>query len=92
MNENINIKTSQMLSLENRKKLSMSGVCEVESSSEKQVLLKTNLGRLKISGEGLNIEALNIEEGSLCVCGYVNVIEYKENKKNNGGLLASLLR
>lgn len=79
------------LNLENRKNLTLSGVGEVISSDEKQVVLNTGMGRLKILGVNLSIGKLNVETGELCLTGNINLIEYKETK-GKGELFASIFK
>ena len=83
--------TGHNLTLENRKLLSLTGVCAVETSDDKLVLLKTDIGKLKISGSSLSIGKLNVETGEVSLSGNINVLEYKEAKQN-GGFLASVFK
>lgn len=76
--------TTHSISLENRKVLTLTGVTEVECSDDKQVVLKTNLGKLKISGSSLLIGKLNTDTGDLSLTGDINILEYKELKNKNG--------
>lgn len=70
------------LMLENRKKLVMAGIVSVESFNEKEVFLKLSDGMLSITGTGLNIEKLNVEDGNLTVFGEINGIRYNVKKTN----------
>ena len=54
------------LTLEERTKLSVSGVEEVESFDDDRIELRTVRGRLMITGEGLHIGKLSLETGELC--------------------------
>lgn len=89
MNEKNNLKHS--LTLDGRKTLTLWGVSEVYSSCEKQVLLNTGAGKLKISGTDLSIGKLNTETGELSLTGTVNLLEYKENK-SQGGFISSVFK
>lgn len=79
------------VSLENRKLLTLTGVTSVECSDEKQVILKTSMGKLKISGSSLLIGKLNTDTGDLSLTGNINVLEYKE-LKNQDGFLSSIFK
>ena len=81
---------SQTLSLEDRKILTLTGIVEVETSDEKQVLIKTNMGRLKITGTGLSIGSLSTEDGHFSLSGNINSLEYKEAR--GGGKISSLFK
>lgn len=83
------------LILENRKKLSVSGVDEVESFNEEEILLRTlQNGVLVIKGSGLHINRLNVDTGDVSIAGVVDSMDYiDESLKAKGpGLLARLLK
>ena len=61
--------------LEGREKLSISGVVDVQSFDEDQVLLETVRGMLVVRGQGLHVERLQLEAGELIVEGEVGCLE-----------------
>ncbi|AZK58643.1 sporulation protein YabP [Candidatus Desulforudis audaxviator] len=61
-----------------RKETRVDGVRHVESFTEQEISVDTNMGLLVLAGEGLNITQLDLEAGKLQVEGYINSIEYKE--------------
>ena len=73
-------KIQQKLALIDRKHLDLEGVLHVGNFDEREIVLETNMGMLFLKGEGLNITKLNLEEGTLCVQGFINSVEYKEAK------------
>lgn len=74
----------QNIIVENRSKMSVSGVSDVENFDERTVQLCTNRGRLTVRGEGLHIERLNLETGELAVEGVIDGFEYSEAVENVG--------
>ncbi|WP_051412175.1 sporulation protein YabP [Halonatronum saccharophilum] len=72
------------LTLADRKKLELSGVIEVVSFSEEEVLLETNLGNMIILGEGLHVKKLDLEEKDFSLEGYVKEIKYDQDPKVGG--------
>lgn len=78
--------------MEDRKKLSISGVEEVESFDETTVVMVTDLGVLVVRGTNLHIEALSLEGGELRLAGEVESLTYEEQTGRGGGLLARLFR
>ena len=74
-----------------RKKLSVTGVEDVDCFNEQIVVLKTPLGTLTVAGAGLNSSQLSLEEGRLEIEGEVDALEYSGLKKR-GGLLGRLFR
>lgn len=74
----------QRLCMENREKLSIDGVEEVESFDESVIALQTNQGYLIIRGLQLHIERLNLEGGELQVAGQIDSLCYEERENRRG--------
>lgn len=70
------------LRLENREKLTVSNVQEVESFDENAIALLTGRGLLIIRGENLQLKALSIDGGQVCVRGTVHSLDYEEPRKS----------
>ena len=70
--------------LEGREKLSISGVFDVHSFDEEQVLLETVRGMVLVRGQGLHVERLQLEAGELIVEGEIGVIEYDDSVQPRG--------
>lgn len=66
------------LIMENREKLSVSGVEEVESFDEAEISMQTSRGRLIIRGSGLHIESLSLDTGDTEIRGLVTDLSYEE--------------
>ena len=69
---------SHSLNMENREKLSLSGVEDVMGFDESLVVLKTCLGQLTIRGEELHIGRIDLDSGSLELSGRVQELSYDE--------------
>ena len=76
--------------LEGREKLSISGVVDVQSFDEDQVLLETVRGMLVVRGKGLHVERLQLEAGELIVEGEVGCLEYDDSVQPRGGFFSRL--
>jgi len=74
--KNINSNTIQNLILENRSKLSVSGVLDVLSFDDQIVIIETELGLLTIKGETLRINKLSIDTSEVIVEGQIDSISY----------------
>ena len=74
------------LTLNERKKLTMTGVTEVVSFEEDAVILKTALGTLVIQGRDLQLKTLSLEGGQVDVEGTVSALVYEEPKRSGGVL------
>ena len=79
-NNNMNI--IQNLILENREKLSISGVLDVLSFDDQIVIVETELGLLTIKGENLRISKLSIDTSEVVVEGEIYNLSYSENDNN----------
>lgn len=82
------------LILENRKKLSLTGVLEVISFNEAVIMLNTSLGSMTIKGEGLRMNKLDVQNGEVIIVGTVNSCVYSstEVKKDSESIFAKLFK
>ncbi len=78
------------LSLSERRRLSISGVEDVEAFDEERVVLSTAGGDLTILGSGLKIEKLSLDGGELLVEGQIDGLHYAQQTANRRGLLGKL--
>lgn len=95
MNINTNTNIIQNLILENRGKLSISGVVDVLSFDDQVVIVETDLGLLTIKGENLRINKLNIDTSETIVEGDISSMAYSESKsidKSKGSLISKIFR
>jgi sporulation protein YabP len=79
------------LRLDQRARLSVSGVREVESFDETAVVLNTVGGLLIVRGENLQLQALSIDGGQVTVHGRIDNLTYEELQKT-GSFLKRLFR
>ena len=70
------VQRSHTLSMENRDKLSLTGVEDVSGFDESLVVLTTSMGELTVRGEGLHIERIDLDSGQLEVRGKVQELSY----------------
>lgn len=80
------------LILEDRKKLVVSGVEDVDSFDEQTVVAYTAVGELMIKGEGLHINKLSLETGELTLDGEIASLTYTENRSSNCSFFSKLFR
>ena len=76
--KNINTGVIQNLILENREKLSISGVIDVLSFDDQVVMIETELGLLTVKGEELRINKLSIDTSEVIVEGNISHLSYSE--------------
>lgn len=75
-------RTPQNIILENRKKLRISGVKDIDCFTETKVVLATQLGELVIKGTDLHIIALETETGDFSMTGEVSALTYNSFSSN----------
>ena len=73
-----------VVTLVDRKRLSLTGVEDVDCFNEQLVVLRTGLGTLTVAGAGLNISRLSLEDGCVEVEGEVDALEYSGGRKKGG--------
>lgn len=80
------------LTLERREKAVLTGVTELERFDENEVVLYTHGGRLTLTGTGLHVSSLQLEEGRLLVDGAIDGVAYDGGSKpKRGGFLRRAL-
>lgn len=85
----------QNLVLENRGKLSVSGVVDVLSFDDQVVMIETELGLLTVKGENLRINKLSIDTSEVIVEGGISYLAYSENNnqdKEGQSLLSKIFK
>ncbi len=85
-------KAFQNIFLENRSKMTISGVEEVANFNEETITMFTTLGQLTIKGKGMHIVSLNVESGDAEIEGQISALGYSDNLSKKSGILARLFR
>ena len=94
VNNNTNGSVIQNIILENREKLSISGVLDVLSFDDQIVILETELGLLTVKGENLRINKLSLDTEEVVIDGEIYNLGYSEKESNqkSGGFLGKIFR
>lgn len=84
----------QNLILENREKLSISGVNDVLSFDDQVVMVETELGLLTVKGESLRINKLSLDTSEVIVEGDISYLAYSEKSQehNRQSLLSKIFK
>lgn len=82
------------INIENRERITVSGVTDVDSFNELEIMVRTDNGRLTVFGQGLHISRLDLEQGHLSVDGLIGGVEYTDvlEKQSSPGLFNKLFR
>ena len=78
------IRSNHNIIIEDRKKLTLSGVKDVISFVDETLLLETVLGRLTVKGAGLHIVNFDTASGDLFAEGKIYAAVYTSDEKNGG--------
>jgi len=89
--EEKNISTPHKLHIDNRSRIMLTGIVEVDSFDDKQVVLETVQGMLTICGEGLKVDSLTTSNGEAGIEGKVYKIEYTDSREVSAGSILSRL-
>lgn len=78
--------------MEERKHLTISGVKDVDSFDEMNIVAITTLGEMTISGSNLRINRFSTDVGELAIDGEIVSIIYSENSREQGGFFSRIFR
>ncbi len=85
--------TNQNIIMENREKISVTGVIDIHSFDDELVLAQTDLGILTIKGDDLKMNKLNLENNELIVEGQIVAVAYSDvNSAKKSGFMNKLFK
>ena len=73
--------SESIVTLVNRNTLTVTGVEKVVSANENQISLTVGQSPMTISGSGLTVQKLDVENGTLKIIGCISSIKYDEKKE-----------
>ena len=85
----------QNIVLENREKLTISGVLDVLSFDDQIVILETELGLLTVKGENIRISKLSLDTTEVIVEGTILSLSYSEknlDKKSASSYIGKIFK
>ncbi len=83
---------NQNISVEDRERMTVTGVEQVESFNDNTIILTTIKGGITIKGEGLNISKLNLEDGSVKIEGKISGINYMSKDMGTKNIMGKLFK
>ena len=84
VNNDFRAELPHSIQLEERHRLAVTGVSEVLSFDENEVIMDTSLGLLTVEGEGLHVEKLSLDIGELTLEGTIDSLGYSRAGKSRG--------
>lgn len=94
MEEKLNTRPHKMM-IQNRSVGNISGIRDVVSFDENQVVLDTDMGLLTIKGKNLHVSRLTLEKGEVDVEGTMDSLVYSSNeslRKSGESILTRLFK
>lgn len=88
-------KRAHKLILNNRRICNLTGICDVLSFDENEIVLETDQGMLIIKGKELHVNRLTLEKGEVDVDGKIDSLTYSDQHNSGSGgesLLARLFK
>ena len=73
-----------VLTMENRRKVMVSGVRDVDSFNEQEIVFVIDNGLVILGGHDLHISKLNLDDGQLVIEGLILGVEYHEETPKTG--------
>lgn len=81
------------LIMENREKLTITGVIDIHSFDDELVLVETTMGILTIKGNDLKMNKLNLDNNELVVEGKIIALIYSDAEiGKKGGMLGKIFK
>ena len=79
------------LIIENRRRITLTGITDVESFDEETITATGACGEISIRGSSLRISSLSVETGDMLVEGQIDAVIYSEAKAG-GSFLSRVFR
>ena len=86
-----NIRVNHNIIVEDRKKMTLTGVKDVLSFGDETFVLDTSLGKMTVKGSGLHIINFDTKSGDFSAEGKLYALVYTSDEKN-GGFLSRMFR
>lgn len=83
---------NQNITIEDRKRMLVTGVEQVENFNDNTIILTTINGGITIKGEELNISKLNVEDGNVKIQGKINGVNYSSRDLSSKNILEKLFK
>ncbi len=82
----------QNILIEDRENIKVSGVTDVESFDESEIILYTTNGGIILSGNDFKINRLSVETGEVEIEGYLNELKYSDVEKSGSGFWSKIFK
>lgn len=91
--EDKNVMQNHNLIMENRERLTLTGVIDIHSFDDELVLVETQMGILTVKGNDLKMNKLNLDNNELIVEGKILALVYSEvSSMKKGGMFNKIFK
>lgn len=88
----VSTKKRENLIIENRERLTASGICDVEAFTTEKIVLLTQSGTLTVTGKNMRIKKLNSESMDAIIEGKIDGSVYTDGKTEKESFLKRVLK
>ena len=81
-----------MVTIENRKRMSVSGVTQVVAYDEFHIILKTDYGQMIIQGKNLVAGEMSSTQNTIKLTGSIETVQYKAVRDKSESFISKLLK
>ena len=86
------IKSTHSVVINQRENIKISGIVDVESFDEGEIVLYTSEGGIVLLGEDFKINKLSVDTGELEIEGYLNEIKYTNSIQSGGNFWSKIFK
>ena len=86
------VKKTHSILIENKEKLTLTGVTDVEQFDPDHLAVQTEYGQLEIRGDNLQVTQLSLETGDMRAEGVIEAVQYSAFLKGTGGIFSKVFR
>lgn len=79
------------ITMEGRKRICVSGVADVGSFNEEEVVMSGSSWTLYVRGEGMHMERLSVDSGDVVITGRIDSLAYEDEAPVKEGFFKRLL-
>ena len=83
--------TQHNITMEGRRRLSVSGVGDVESFNEEEVVMSSTSWTMIVRGSGMHMDRLSVDSGDVLITGRIDSISYEDEAPVKEGFFKRLL-
>lgn len=85
-------KPTHTIFVDDRENIKVTGISDVESFDENEIILYTSEGGIILVGEDFKINRLSVETGEVEIQGFINEVKYTNSTQSNAGFWSKIFK